>query len=146
VLIGIKQSISHTNARVTLDVLLGARLMLVAHMHNSRGLTAIHFVAEEAIKLLADLASCPANGSLLSRAVLAQNSSNLVAQTVLYHLRRPHIRRYGRLQCLGSLVRFLLLKFEFLQLGILWRLLLLHKILYTPLARVRFGRFFLILR
>lgn len=70
-LVCIEQSLSHTNAGVALNVLLGACLMLVAHMHNSRRLTTVHLITEEAIKLFADLAGCPAHGSLLPRAILA---------------------------------------------------------------------------
>lgn len=70
-LVCIQQSLSHTNAGVTLDILLRACFMFVAHMHNRCRLTTVHLIAEEAIKLLCDLASCPADGSLLPRAILA---------------------------------------------------------------------------
>lgn len=72
-----EETFPYTDASVPLDVLLGACLVLVAHVHHGGCLASVHFVAEEAAELLVDLAGCSSDGALLTGAILARSATLL---------------------------------------------------------------------
>ena len=78
-----EKTIAHTDARVALNVLLSSRLVLVAHVHDCSGLAPVHFLAEKATKLFADLPSSAANRPLLARAILARHAHRVAAHCLL---------------------------------------------------------------
>ena len=69
--LSIQKTLTHANARITLNVLLRASLVLVAHMHDGSGFTTVHFVTEETAEFLVDLAGRASDRPLLSGTVLA---------------------------------------------------------------------------
>lgn len=66
-----QQALTNADTRALFDILLGAGLMLVAHVHNRSCFTSIGLLTEKAIEILLDQCCDPAHCPLLSRAILA---------------------------------------------------------------------------
>ena len=62
----VKQGVTHTNASVTLHVLLGTLRMLLTHMHHRCSLRTVLLVTVKALEIFVNLSCTPSYGSVLA--------------------------------------------------------------------------------
>lgn len=90
----VQQALAHADSTLPLDVLLRARLVFVAHVHDRGGLTPVDLRAEETVEVLLNLCGDAANSALLARAILTVRVSFLELRGGGGHYLR-HIRLLG---------------------------------------------------
>lgn len=72
-----EQHVADRDASTPLDVLFGAGLVLVAHVHDGGGFRPVRFCAKETVEILLDQIGNTTNCPLLARPILARNSFHL---------------------------------------------------------------------
>jgi len=93
--VGKKKTLAHRNASSAFNVLLGAGLVLVPHVHDCCRLTSIRLHAEETLEVLLDLSSDAAHSPLLAGAIFARDALWLHAEGLQ--------KLFGYIRCLQRL-------------------------------------------
>ena len=79
-IVGKKETLAHRDASPALNVLLGAGLVLVPHVHDCCRLASVRLCAEETLKVLLDLSCDAAHSPLLAGPVFARDALRLHAE------------------------------------------------------------------
>jgi hypothetical protein len=73
-----QKTLSYRDASASLNVLLGARLVLISHVHYCSGLGPIDLQAEKALEIFLNQGGHSAHSALLTWAVLSGNTLSLI--------------------------------------------------------------------